>query len=122
MGKESKDIGTAGEDFACGYLKDLGWQVLERNFRSYHGEIDIIAKHKDIIVFVEVKNYSFRSYYPPVYSIRASKKQCMIHTAKYYLTKNRINDVNCRFDVLTIFVTFSGERKTEHYENAFQIN
>lgn len=121
MGQESKEIGAAGEDLASEYLKDLGWEIVERNFRSSRGEVDIIARDRDVLVFVEVKNYSFRSFYLPSFSIDKNKKQCIIKTAKYYLYKNKIEDVNCRFDVITIYVDTRGEKRIEIFKNAFGI-
>jgi len=121
MGQESKEIGTVGEDLASGYLKDLGWEIVERNFRSSKGEVDIIAKDHGVLVFVEVKNYSFRSFYLPSFSIDKNKKQCIIKTAKYYLYKKKIDDVNCRFDVITIYMDMRGRKQVEIFKNAFGV-
>ena len=120
MGQESKKIGDSGEAVACEYLKELGWEIIERNFRSNKGEVDIIAKDRGLLVFVEVKNYSHRSFYLPSFSIDRNKKECIIKTAKYYLYKNRISGVNCRFDAITIYKSFDGRSKTEHFRNAFE--
>ncbi len=122
MGQESKTIGNDGEHQATEYLVGLGWKIIIRNFRSYHGEIDIIAEENDSIVFVEVKNYSGRSYYKPSYSISKAKKNCMIHAAKTYLMKEHIRNKNCRFDVITLYTDISGKKELEHYRNAFGIN
>ena len=85
MGKMSKLIGNFGEDMAVNYLSECGYKIIERNFRSNHGEIDIVAYDKDFLVFVEVKNYSFRSMSPPRYSIGKSKRESLIHAARTYL-------------------------------------
>ncbi len=122
MGKESKDIGSVGEDKACEYLKGLGWEIIERNFRSTHGEVDIIAKDKDTIVFVEVKNYSSRSFYKPVFSITKGKKQCIIHAARTFLYIKQIKDMYCRFDVIAIYRTYGTGEEIEYFKNAFEIN
>lgn len=122
MPKESKDLGKAGEQKVVEYLGRLGWEILEMNFRSHHGEIDIIAKDRNIIIFIEVKNYSYRSYCPPAYSIRKAKKSCIIFSAKYYLMLKNIKNINCRFDVVTLYKNSKGEQKTEHFKNAFTIN
>ena len=122
MGALSKLIGDEGEYFAVKYLESMGWTIEERNFCSNHGEVDIIAKHNGILVFVEVKNYSKRSYYPPEVSITAAKRRCIIHAAKFYLFKNRIDDVYCRFDVVTFYRDIKGTSKIDHFKNAFEIN
>ena len=121
MGKLSHELGKQGEDFAAQYLENLGYKILERNFRSSHGEIDIIAKEKDFLVFVEVKNYSFRSFGPPIASIRKAKKDSLIQASKTYLYKNKIKDCFCRFDVLTIYRNQIGEKMVELYKNAFEV-
>ncbi|MDI6731515.1 MAG: YraN family protein [Candidatus Margulisbacteria bacterium] len=122
MGYESYELGIKGEDAAEIYLKQHGFEIIERNFHSQQGEIDIIARDKDFLVFVEIKNYSFRSYGPPAGAVRKSKRQSIIYTARYYLYKNRVKNTNCRFDVLTIYKNSSGARAIEHYRNAFAIN
>jgi putative endonuclease len=122
MGIESYKQGVRGEEIAEKYLIQQGYQILERNFRSQQGEIDIIARDKDFLVFVEVKNYSFRCYGSPAGAIRKSKKQSIIHAAETYLYKNKIRDTYCRFDVLTIYRRLDGSRAVELYKNAFTIN
>lgn len=121
MGAESKDIGKKGESAAAGYLEKLGWKILEQNFITNGGEIDLIARESDLLVFVEVKNYSCRSFYLPSFSIDKNKRQCIIKAARTYLFKRGIRDMNCRFDVITIYKDHKGNRKIEHYRNAFDI-
>lgn len=122
MGSESKEIGNKGESAAAGYLEKLGWKITEHNYRTTRGEIDLIAWDCDTLVFVEVKNYSSRSYYLPSFSIDKNKRQCIIKSAKIYLYRNNIRDTNCRFDVITIYKDYHGERKIEHYKNAFDVS
>ncbi len=121
MGAESKEIGQKGESAAAEYLKKLGWKVLERNYRTSRGEIDLIAKDGDVLIFVEVKNYSCRSFYLPSFSIDKNKRQCIIKAARTYLFKKNIRNMNCRFDAVTIYRNFQGHKKIEHYRNAFEI-
>lgn len=122
MGKESKEIGTSGEERSCRYLEQNGFVILERNYHSQQGEIDIIAKDGEFLVFIEVKNYSFRSYGSPLGAIGKSKRQSIIHAAQTYLYKKNIKDTNCRFDVLTIHRKFNGSCVIEHIKDAFYVN
>jgi putative endonuclease len=122
MGMESYQQGIKGEELAEKYLSQLGYEVLERNFRSQQGEIDLVAREGGFLVFVEVKNYSYRSLGKPAAVIKKSKKESIIHAARYYLYKNRIKNVNCRFDVITIYRGIDGSRKMELYRNAFFVN
>jgi len=122
MGIESFEQGQKGEEAAERYLLQNGYQILKRNFHSQQGEIDIIARDRDVLVFVEVKNYSFRSYGSPLGAVRKSKRESIVHAARTYLLKNNVKDTNCRFDVLTISRHLDGSRRIELYKNAFFIN
>jgi len=122
MGRESYQQGIAGEKLAEKYLQNLGYEILERNFHSSQGEIDLIAKDRDCLVFVEVKNYSYRSFGSPVGAVGKTKKKSIIHAAETYLYKNMIRDVYSRFDVVTIYRRYSGQRLIEHYQDAFYVN
>ena len=122
MGQESYDLGKSGEEIAAKYLSQHGYQIIEKNFCSQQGEIDLIAREKDFLVFVEVKNYSFRSLGTPLSAVKKSKRQSIIHAARTYLYKKDIRDIFCRFDVLTIFRRPDGSRAIELYKNAFTVN
>jgi len=122
MGKESYQQGIKGEEVAEKYLVQHGYEIIEKNFHSQQGEIDIIARDSEFLVFVEVKNYSFRSYGSPLGAVRKSKKQSIIHAARTYLYKNNIKNTFCRFDVLTIYRKPDGSRAVDLYRNAFLIN
>jgi len=119
MGNISNQIGSFGEELACQYLEQKGFQIIERNYRSQLGEIDLIAFDKDFLVFIEVKNYSFRSYGMPFQAITKTKKQSLVYTAKNFLFKNKLGNPNSRFDVITIYTEEDGTRTLEHFENAF---
>ena len=103
MSLKSYLIGKSGEDIAERYLNGRGYEILERNYHSQQGEIDIIAREGKFLVFIEVKNYSFRSFGTPLSAVNKAKRQSMIHAARTYLYKNGVKGVNCRFDVLSIY-------------------
>ncbi|MFA6170160.1 MAG: YraN family protein [Candidatus Margulisiibacteriota bacterium] len=115
-------LGVSGEQTAEQYLRVKGYSIIARNFRSHQGEIDLIARSGDYLVFVEVKNYSFNNYRSPASAISKSKKESLIHAARYYLFVNRIKDLNCRFDVLTITRHQGGGPIIDHLENAFEVS
>jgi putative endonuclease len=119
MGMESYELGRAGEDTAERYLRQKGYQIIERNYRSQQGEIDLIAREGAFLVFVEVKSYSFRSLGSPAGAVRKSKRESIIHAAQTYIYKQQIKDTYCRFDVLTIYRRLDGGRAIELYRNAF---
>lgn len=122
MGMESYRLGKIGEEAAEKYLVCQGYEILERNYRSKQGEIDLIAREGGFLVFVEIKNYSFRSYGLPVGAVGINKRGGIIHAARFYLYKNKIKGINCRFDVLTIYCGTEGSRAIELYKNAFKVN
>ncbi|HTY13723.1 MAG TPA: YraN family protein [Candidatus Omnitrophota bacterium] len=122
MARESKDRGVLGEELACDYLSLNGFQILEKNFRSQQGEIDIVARDGRFLVFVEVKNYSDRSYGSPLGAIGKGKRQSIIHAAKTYLLRNRIQGVDCRFDVIAIYSSPSDRSRVEHIKDAFYVD
>ena len=122
MGIESYQQGIKGEEIAENYLLGQGYQILEKNFHSQQGEVDLVAMDRETLVFVEVKNYSFRSYGSPLGAVRKSKRESIIHAARTYLLKNKLRKVNCRFDVVTIYRRPNGSRAVELYKNAFMVN
>jgi putative endonuclease len=85
--KISKEIGNRAEDKAVEYLQTLGYSIVERNFYSHYGEIDIIALKEEVFHFIEVK-YSKRSL--PYERITYSKLQKILKTIEYFLYKNNI--------------------------------
>ena len=103
MPLKSYQIGRTGENIAEQYLIGKGYAIIERNFHSQQGEIDIVAREGQFLVFVEVKNYSFRSFGTPLGAVSKAKKESIIHAARTYLYKNGVKDLNCRFDVLSIY-------------------
>ncbi len=122
MGRESYEAGREGEDAAVVYLRQQGYRIIERNYRSQQGEVDIIAREGEFLVFVEVKSYTFRSYGSPAGAVRSNKKQSIVHAAQTYLYKSKITDTFSRFDVITLYQRPDGSRAIEHFRNAFMVN
>ncbi len=122
MGLESYQLGKKGEEIAEDYLRNLGYEILEKNYHSSQGEIDLIAKDMDCLVFVEVKSYSYKSYGCPAGAVGITKKKSIIHAAENYLYKNNIRDLYSRFDLVTSYKKYNGERIIEHYKDAFYVN
>ncbi len=103
MKDNHRDVGFHYEDLACEYLKEQGYTIIERNYHNRFGEIDIIAREGDYLVFVEVKYRSDDSYGYPEEFVNYRKQRKIIKTAEYYLMKARAPlDVLCRFDIVGI--------------------
>lgn len=96
-----RKIGREKEMIATDFLIKEGYQVIERNFFSTKGEIDIIAKENEYLVFIEVKYRKNTTYGYPEESVNISKMKKIVSTAKYYMYKHNISyDTPCRFDVI----------------------
>jgi putative endonuclease len=107
--------GREGENRAAAFLEKSGFRIVERNFRSRNGEIDIIAMDGETLVFVEVKAWSKYGIEDLQWGINAKKQRRIIETAKYFLLLNRkYNDKAIRFDVV-----FVQADKISHLASAF---
>ncbi len=99
-----KDFGNTGEDIATQYLEKQQYTILERNFYCKQGEIDIIAKDKNEIVFIEVKSRSNIKYGRPSEAVNKQKIKHLYKTAKYFLYKNKQLNKAIRFDTVEILI------------------
>ena len=106
---------------ASSFLVKRGYRIVVRNFHySKYGEIDIIAVHKKMLVFIEVKFRNSSEYGSAVESINDVKRRRIIKTARYFLSKKGIlGKVDTRFDVIAID-TVDGKEKIDHIKNAFR--
>ena len=112
------DFGAQGEDIAIDYLRSKGYVILDRNWRSGHKEIDIVARKDDVVVFVEVKARANAFYGNPEDAVTRRKMHLLVLAADAYLRYNAI-DLEVRFDVITITGT-TGKPYIRHYERAFR--
>ncbi|MBI5574088.1 MAG: YraN family protein [Elusimicrobia bacterium] len=110
---QSAELGKSGEELVERYLINLGYKILDKNFRTRYGEIDIIAKDKKTIVFVEVKTRSGTSYGSPQLAVNFYKQKHLSHAAFTFIKKNFLNS-DYRFDIIAVC-----DDKIEHIENAF---
>ncbi|MEA1939524.1 MAG: YraN family protein [Candidatus Caldatribacteriota bacterium] len=116
------NLGKTGEKTALKYLLAKGYKILEKNYRNFLGEIDIISKFRDDIIFIEVKTRSSHKYGYPEESINLAKQKKIIKIALGYLSEKRFKKNNYRFDVILINVFINNNiDKIRHIENAFYI-
>lgn len=111
------DFGKLGEELAVNYLIGKGYEILERNWRNIHKEIDIIAKDGTDLVIVEVKTRQSDEYGNPDVAVTKQKQWRLISAANAYVFQNRL-DINTRFDIISIIFK-DGEPVIEHIEDAF---
>ena len=100
-----KELGNFGEQIAIEYLIKNKYKILKRNFYCRLGEIDIIAKDIDEIVFVEVKTRLNNNYGKPSEAVNIIKQKHMYNTAKYFLYKTDCLEELVRFDVIEVFIS-----------------
>lgn len=111
-----KKFGNIGEKISCIYLKNIGYEIIERNFNCRQGEIDIVAKDKNEYVFIEVKTRSNLCYGKPREAINSEKQNHIYRSTKYYLYKNGLNNVFVRFDVIEVYLV-KDKYKLMHLKN-----
>jgi len=115
-----KELGRWGEKQARAYLEQQGYIVVEENFRCPIGEIDIVARVEEWIVFVEVKTRRSVNYGYPAEAVNSRKQAKYVQTALYYLKKNQLYNNAYRFDIIEVMVGQRGDPVINHITNAFQ--
>lgn len=109
-------LGAFGENLAEKFLKDKGYSILKKNYHSRFGEIDIVAKDKDTLVFVEVKTRSSFSFGTPLEAINSQKLRKLIKTSQFFLNQFGYGDVPYRFDAIEV-ITSNLKNEINHLEN-----
>lgn len=116
-----KILGNWGEDCACTFLQSQGLSILARNIRSPYGEIDILAKYEDLLVFVEVKTRSNIVNGYPEAAVNAEKINHMEDSIQWYLDQHEDIKDNWRVDVISV-IGKPGDRqlpKIDWWQNEF---
>ena len=106
-----------GERLAAKHLKKLGYRIVSQNYKAKMGEIDIIAKDKDYLVFVEVKARFSRMFGDATEAVNTTKQNKIRAVASVYLMQKRKTEANCRFDVVAILG--DEDANIRHIEDAF---
>ncbi|MBF0384916.1 MAG: YraN family protein [Candidatus Omnitrophica bacterium] len=116
----SKKTGNFGEEIAATFLKEHGYKIIARNYRNRFGEIDIIAREKGILCFVEVKTRRNSAFGSPFEAIGEFKKKRMITSTKLYLEEIKMNDVQVRFDAVFITLDEDGTWQKSLIKGSFE--
>lgn len=117
----TQESGKLGEEHICQWLITHGYQILERNFHSRFGELDIVAQKPPYLVFVEVKTRKRKSLVSPFEAITPSKQCKLIATASLFLQKHP-SPYQPRFDVAAVYLENGAITGEEYLENAFSIH
>jgi putative endonuclease len=102
MSKHRQELGVWGENVAADYLLKEGYLIVDRNVRTPYGEIDIIAKLQDLIVFIEVKTRSSSSFGMPEVSVTPQKQEHIINAIEYFIQEHPDFNFDWRIDVIAI--------------------
>jgi len=110
-----KDIGNYGEKLACKFLKKLGYKIIDKNYRTRAGEIDIITKDQKSFVFVEVKTRSDARFGHPEQNVHFHKMRHFQLSVQIYLLENNIRDP-FRLDVVSVDLSYE-PAEIKHFKN-----
>lgn len=108
--------GKIGEKIAQKYLISVGMNIICTNYRTKFGEVDIIARFKNKLVFVEVKSRTSKNYGLACEAVDLKKVKKITSVAKYYILENNLKNCEIRFDVVEVYFD---EERINHIENAF---
>lgn len=112
--------GRLGERAAKRHLKSAGLKFLTANFKGEHGEIDLIFRDADCLVFVEVKTRSSEAWTRPAAAVNTAKKLRIISTSKAYLKQLANRNVKYRYDIVEVLWGDDGPDEIRHLANAFE--
>jgi putative endonuclease len=121
LGRENKEIGKIGEQIAMTFLEQKGYEVLDTNVRTPFGEIDIVARRKEMTVFVEVKTRATSSLGPPFLNVTREKQRHLIRNALCYLKRRGRVYSDWRIDIVSVKLNDRREPESiELIENAVE--
>lgn len=109
--------GKFGEKLARDYLINKGYKIIDINYRNKIGEIDIIAIHKEILIFIEVKSRTSNNYGYPYEAVNYKKQQKIVNSSLIYIKSKSYDKFQYRYDIIEVYLT--NNSKINHIENAF---
>jgi putative endonuclease len=112
-------LGISGEKLACETLSRQGYAILATRYRTRVGEIDIVARDGETLVFVEVKTRTSENFGIPAEAVTWRKQRRIVTMARWYLTETRLHGCLCRFDVVTVLWRAGAPPDVEVVKNAF---
>ena len=119
MTKERQHTGRTGEEIACDFLKEQGYSIVERDYLSRIGEIDIVEEHREYLVFCEVKTHRNRTGLYPSLSVTAKKIEKLRMLGEHYLSQKHLMHLQPRFDVIAVQLVGKAMPEIDHFVNAF---
>lgn len=117
--KYNKKVGNFGEMLVITYLENLNYKILDRNYNTKFGEIDIIAKDKEEYVFIEVKTRTSKKYGVPCEAINMNKEKHIEKSSKVYIYLNKLEKEYIRYDVIEVYFINNNKYYINHLKNNF---
>src|SRR6185503_20996494 len=115
-----QSLGKLGENLACAALRQRGYAIIATRYRTKLGEIDVVARDGDTLVFVEVKARAGDEFGGAAAAVTPWKQRKVALMAMDYLARHRLDDQPCRFDVVTVDIAEGQQPRIEVYTNAFE--
>jgi len=112
-------LGTKGETAARAYLERRGVRILEANYVCAAGEIDLIGREREAILFIEVKTRTSAAFGPPQLAVHQRKQRQIVRAAQWFLAERRMPEVACRFDVMAVTFVSDERPRIEWVRDAF---
>ncbi len=120
MSKTRINLGAQGEDLATDYLKTKAFKILVRNYRQKTGEIDIIARDGECLVFIEVKTRTSLRFGQPYEAVTPKKQAQINRVALDYITRNKLHNQPMRFDVVSVLIQKNEKADINHLPSCFE--
>lgn len=115
----NKTVGSFGETLVIAYLENLNYEILDKNFNTKFGEIDIVAKDKDEYVFIEVKTRTSKKYGMPIEAVNENKVSHIKSASKVYIYLNRLENKFIRYDIIEVYFISKNKYYINHLRNNF---
>lgn len=119
MLEKNKLKGDLGEELASKYINKIGCKIIQRNFRCNMGEIDVIFKDKNELVFGEIKTRLGTKCGFPAEAVTYFKRKHILNSARFFLNKYKISNVSVRFDVIEVYINKLQKPVINHIKNVF---
>lgn len=113
-------LGQKGEVEASLYLQRKGYKIVATNYRCSFGEIDLVARYGDVLIFIEVKTRTNKNFGGPAAAVDYRKQVQISKVAHHYLVTHHCEDIDARFDVVSILSQKGKKTQIEHISNAFE--
>jgi putative endonuclease len=112
-------LGKKGEAVARAFLERRGVRILAANYTCAAGEIDLIGREREAILFIEVKTRTSEAFGPPQLAVHQRKQRQIVRTAQWFLAEQRMPEVACRFDVLAVTLMSDEPPRIQWVRDAF---